>query len=338
MSAQDSLYPGPFSWRFLHPRHASGWLAVLLLGLVSLLPTRWRLALGAWLGRLAYERHAKRRTIVHINLELCFPEKHAAEREALARAFFRQFMQTVLDYGLLWWGSGRAIDARVTLEGEEHLRPHLEAGRPVILLTGHHVAVDFAGIAVNRRHRKATSMFKRLRSPVLDWFVARGRTRQGGLMFERHDNLRPLVRLIRDGYMFYYMPDEDLGPDKSVFAPFFGVPSATLTALAKLTRLCNAVVVPFMAYHHEGHYTARLFPALENYPSGDDVQDAARMNQALEAMIRIDPSQYMWSLRLFQTRPDGLTDPYPRKGRPKQAVGEGQEGQRGGRGDAEVTE
>jgi lauroyl-KDO2-lipid IV(A) myristoyltransferase len=320
MSAPDSRYPGPFSWRFLHPRHWGAWLAVAGLRLISLLPTRWRLALATRLGDLAYERNAKRRTIVEINLGFCFPELTDRERGDLARAFFRQFMQTQLDYGLLWWGSDRAIDARVSVEGEEHLRPHVEAGRPVILLTGHHVAVDFAGIAINRRY-KATSMFKRLRDPVLDWFVARGRTRQGGLMFERNDNLRPLVRLVRDGYLFYYMPDEDLGPDKSVFAPFFGEPAATLTALAKLARLCGAVVVPFMAYHRNGRYVAKLFPALENYPTGDDVADATRMNQALETMIRLDPAQYVWSLRLFQTRPNGLPDPYPRKGR-KQAVGE----------------
>ncbi|MGE0079869.1 MAG: lipid A biosynthesis acyltransferase [Thiohalomonadaceae bacterium] len=314
MSAPDSRYPGPFSWRFLHPRYLGAWLAVGALRLIALLPGRWRLALASRLGDLAYERNAKRRTIVEINLAMCFPEKSAQERAELARGFFRQFMQTQLDYGLLWWGSGRAIDARITVEGEEHLRPHVEAGRPVILLTGHHVAVDFAGIAINRRY-KATSMFKRLRDPVLDWFVARGRTRQGGLMFERNDNMRPLVRLIRNGYLFYYMPDEDLGPEKSVFAPFFGVPAATLTALGKLTRLCGAVVVPFMAYHRDGRYVARLFPALENYPTGDDVTDATAMNRALEDMIRLDPTQYVWSLRLFQTRPDGLPDPYPRKGR-----------------------
>lgn len=312
-----SPYPPPFSTRFLAPRYWGLWLGLGVLWLLTYLPGGLRRRLGTWIGDQAYRRNPKRRAIVETNLAWCFPEKSADERRWLAREYFRNMSRTVLDYGLLWWGSRRRLERTLTLEGEEHIAPHLEAGTPVILLTCHHVALDPAGIAFNLKY-PVVSIFKEGRNALLDWFIARGRARMGALIYEREDSMRPVVKATRAGYALYYLPDEDLGPERSVFAPFFGIPAATIPALSRLAKLCRAVVIPYMAYYHPetGRYTARLFPALEEYPSGDEVADAAHMNRALEMMIREAPEQYMWSLRIFQTRPDGSPPPYKMKGKP----------------------
>ncbi len=312
-----SPYPPPFPARFLAPRFWGTWVGIALLWLLTQLPRSLRTALGDRAGDLILRRNRKRRDIVFTNLEWCYPELSDTERLAIARRYFRNMARCLLDYGILWFGSRARLKRTVTLEGEEHLRPHLEANRPLILLTCHHVALDFAGIAYNLHH-PVVSIFKQGRNPLIDWFIARGRARLGAVIYERDDNMRPIVKATRAGYALYYLPDEDLGPERSVFAPFFGVQTATIPALGRLAKLCRATVLPYMAYYDpaSGAYTARLFPALEAYPTGDEVQDAARMNEALEAMIRLAPDQYMWSLRLFQTRPAGEPHPYGQKERP----------------------
>lgn len=307
----ESPYPPPFSRAFLAPRFWGVWLGLGLLWLFTLLPARWRRALGRGAGALIYRRNAKRRGFALMNLEWCFPQMPAEQREAIARDYFRYMAQGMLDYGMLWWAGERELDRQVVLAGEEHLLPHLEAGTPVILLTGHHVALDVAGIAFNRKY-PVVSIFKKVRNPLIGWFIARGRNRFGGVIHERADNMRPIVKATREGYALYYLPDEDLGPERSVFAPFFGVPTATIPALGRLAKMCRAVVLPFMAYYDAEHdrYVARLFPALENFPTGDEVEDATRMNQAIEQLVQAGPAQYMWSMRMFQTRPGGAPRPY----------------------------
>ena len=57
-------------------------------------------------------------------------------------------------------------------------------------------------------------------------------------------------------------------------------------------------------------YRVKLFPAIENFPSGDDVVDAAAMNRAIEKTILECPEQYLWTFRYFQTRPEGEAPVY----------------------------
>ena len=49
---------------------------------------------------------------------------------------------------------------------------------------------------------------------------------------------------------------------------------------------------------------------LKSFPTSDPINDAAMINKTLEKLISRDISQYMWSLRLFQTRPKGQDYPY----------------------------
>ena len=58
------------------------------------------------------------------------------------------------------------------------------------------------------------------------------------------------------------------------------------------------------------HYHLTITPELENYPSDDEVADATRVNEVLEGLIRIDPTQWMWFHRRFKTRPEGYDKIY----------------------------
>jgi len=63
-------------------------------------------------------------------------------------------------------------------------------------------------------------------------------------LFSRQQGIRPLVKAMRRGLPFYYLPDMDFGERDSIFVPFFGVPAATITGLSRIARLAGAVVCP----------------------------------------------------------------------------------------------
>jgi lauroyl/myristoyl acyltransferase len=160
-------------------------------------------------------------------------------------------------------------------------------------------------------------MMKLQRNPVVNWILNRGRLRFGGGLLSRDQGLRPVVRGLRAGLAFYYLPDEDFGPKQSVFVPFFGIPTATLPTLGRLAEMADAAVVPCFVrvLARARGYEVVLGAPLASFPSGDRLADAAAMNRAMEDGIRDMPEQYMWTLKLFKTRPDSAPAPYPHKAR-----------------------
>jgi len=90
-----------------------------------------------------------------------------------------------------------------------------------------------------------------------------------------------------------------------VFVPFFGVATQTITGTARLAQMGRAKVVPYFPSRHGNRWRVQFLPALENFPSGDDLVDAARVNAAIEAGVRMAPAQYFWVHRRFKYRPPG---------------------------------
>lgn len=268
-------------------------------------------AFGSLLGLLLWLGNAKRRHIAEVNLALCFPQLTARERRRLLRRHYDAAGRAYVDLGFLIWASARRIRRKVRLRGLEHYRAPASAGRRIILLVPHCVGVNFGGAAISPYH-PIFSMFKPARHPVANWLLNRARMRFGAQLLARSQGLRPVVRALEAGMAFYYLPDEDFGPRHSVFVPFFGVPAATLTTLGRLARTTDAVVVPCFTRLLPGGkgYEVVFRPALEDFPTGDEKADAARMNRALEEGIRLAPEQYLWTFKIFKTRPSGAPSPY----------------------------
>ncbi|KPK40043.1 MAG: hypothetical protein AMJ69_03820 [Gammaproteobacteria bacterium SG8_47] len=308
--------PPPFQRAWLAPRFWPLWGGLGIYWCISKLPWRARRLLGHGIGALAQRYGERRRRIIDLNLSWCFPELSAEQRHAMARSFFRAFGCIAVDYGVLWWGAEPRVERMIRLHGLEHVERLREHGRNVILITGHTVALDFGAAAFTLRY-PMTGPMNEARNPVINWFIARGRLRfthrHGGHLFSRAANVRAWITTVRAGSLMYYLPDEDLGgTEKTVFAPFFGVPMATLTALGRLTKLARAGVVPVMTFYNDsdGGYDVHIGPPLDGYPSDDEQRDAEDQNRALEELIRLHPEQYMWSLRIFKVRPEGEGDPY----------------------------
>jgi KDO2-lipid IV(A) lauroyltransferase len=154
-------------------------------------------------------------------------------------------------------------------------------------------------------------MYRRHADPVLEWAVKRGRLRYAAGMFAR-DELRAAVRHLKSGGILWYAPDQDMRGKDVVFAPFFGVPAATITATHQLARLSGAAVIGF--FHRRSDdgrgYVIRIEPPLAGFPTRNAAADAATVNAMIERMVREAPDEYLWIHRRFKRRPDGEAKVY----------------------------
>lgn len=299
--------------RHFHPRCWPTWLGLGAVRLLSLLPIPLLLAIGSGLGWLAGRILGGRRRIVRVNLELCFPELDAATRARMVDAHFRALGAGVFEAAIAWFAS----DARLARHGEvvglEHLDAAQADGSGVLLLTGHFTTLELGARYVSAAQRPFHVMYRPYTNIALDYFMHHQREDRSGLPALPRDDLRGLLRALRQGHSIWYAPDQTLDQRISVFAPFFGVPVATITATARLAQMGHAKVVPYFPQRIGSRYRVTFFPALDNFPSGDDVADAARINAVLEAGVRLAPTQYFWVHRRFKRMPPGMPNPYRRQ-------------------------
>ncbi len=266
--------------------------------------------MGHGLGMLAYYLGASRRNIALKNIRSCFPEFSLEEAQRVNRQHFSLVGQSVFTVPSNMWVSRERLQQRVEVVERAHYDQALADGRNIILLAPHFVGLDIGGLAMNLE-RDGVSMYQYAKNALMDEVIKRGRSRFGGVMIERKAPLRKIVKAIRKGLPFYYLPDQD-GGRKGVFVPFFHPLASTIPALGKFAKMSNAVVIPLKTRIKPkgGGYQVSLGAPLENFPHGDDMIDAAAMNKAIEAMIRTMPEQYFWVHKRFKTRPPEETTPF----------------------------
>ncbi|HSD99846.1 MAG TPA: lipid A biosynthesis acyltransferase [Burkholderiales bacterium] len=278
--------------------------------LLHLLPLQLLAPIGRGLGFLFYLLGRERRGVALTNLRLCFPRWSEAERRRVGRAHFQAFGRGVLEHGILWWASKERIQRLVRVEGIEHLEA--ARARPVIVLAPHFIGLDMGGVRM-ATETAGCSMYRQQSNRVMDDMLLRGRARfVPQRLFSRRDGIRPLIRAMREGLPFYYLPDQDFGSRDSIFVPFFGVPTATITGVSRIARLAGAVVVPAVTRQLPGAhgYVVTFYPAWSDFPTDDEERDARRVNEFIEQRVLEMPEQYLWVHKRFKTRPPGAASVY----------------------------
>jgi KDO2-lipid IV(A) lauroyltransferase len=285
-------------------------LALSLMWLLHWLPLSWQALLGRGFGHLLYRFGRERRQVTLTNLRMCFPELGAADREHLARKHFAVFGRSFLERGLLWWATPQRLCKLVRIEGLEQLQ-HTD-GKPIILLVPHFVGLDM-GWTRFTLELDMVSIYANQKNLLFNAALLKGRTRFGSsTLLSRQEGTRPAIRMMRAGKPFYYLPDMDYGQRDTIFVPFFGVPTATITGLSRLTRIAGAVVLPVVTRMEPGGqgYVVSIGPPWRDFPGVSIEADTRRMNAYIETEVLRLPEQYLWLHKRFKTRPAGEPCPY----------------------------
>jgi len=281
------------------------WLGIGFLWLLHWLPLPLQAAIGNALGWLLAMVPGKRRHVVATNLALCFPEVPEGLRRRWLRQTYQASMRAALEHGVLWWGSEARLRRLIRIDNPEAARG--DGVRPVIWLAPHFIGLDMGGVRLTMDQTVA-NLYMRAKNPVSNKMMLRGRSRfSSPVLIEKSEGIKPLLKTLKGGLPFHYSPDQNHGRHNAVFVPFFGIATATVSALPRLAKLTNAQVIPVVTRQLPWGrgYAVRFYPPWENFPTDDLEADVARMNAFIEDRIREMPGQYLWLHRRFKTRPPG---------------------------------
>lgn len=294
-----------FKPRFLLPKYWLTWLSVGILYTISWLPYRWQLGMGRGLGRLFYRFVPRRADIARRNLELCFPDMSSNDIEALVKKNMQNTGIAFFETGMAWWWPDWRIRRKLHIHGEEHLHAAQKDGKGVLLLLFHFLSLEVHA----RLHgfvKPAVGLYRPHNNAVMEYLQTLGRGRSNKYMIPRTD-VRSMLQALDQGEIAGYLPDQDYGRKRTVFAPLFAVEKAsTTTGTLLFAGNANCAVMPVTCFRRDdgSGYDMTFYPEFENFPTGDDVADVTRVNHMIEFAIQQKPEQYMWIHRRFKTRPN----------------------------------
>lgn len=298
-----------FNRALLHPKHWLTWLMLLAVWAYTYVPAPIRLWLMGKVGLMSLRLSKGRERAVKANLSLCFPESSIEQREQWMRAYAKNAGFAAGEMAWIWFRSLKTIKARTHLVGEEHLKCAQATHRPIIFLVPHTLFLEYGAFCV-AQEVPCAGIFNTFKNPVLDWLVLRRRQKLTDHIIPRQSGktIQTMTDLAKQNYAIYHLMDEDLGVKRSVFAPLFGTPKATLANMADMIRDTQAVVVPCSTHYDKttDNMVVTLDAPIDLTPiQNDAVAVATRINAAYEVMLTRCREHYMWSLRLFRNRPEG---------------------------------
>jgi KDO2-lipid IV(A) lauroyltransferase len=285
----------------------------LFMGFFRLLGVDAASSVGGWIGRhvlyhLGWARKA------HQNLAAAFPEKSAAEREALVLQVCDNVGRTAAEYAHLDKFDMAGADPRIAVERldiAETMR-----GKSVLLLSGHFANWEIMPIAATEFGLDGAIVYRPPNNPYVDRVIGRARALKGMKeQISKHQGTRRIFTILRGGKAILLLADQKT--NEGIPAPFFGRDAMTTPAPAALALKLN-VPLYFASNRRasiDGKASARfvitMHEPLDFTPSGDydkDVRDmTAAINARLEAIVRADPGQWLWIHRRWPTERDVAT-------------------------------
>ncbi len=269
--------------------------------LAGFVPLRVLHGLGAMLGWAVYLASPAYARRLRENLQASgIAPRHESGR--LLRAAIAEAGKAVTELLAIW---GRPLPEVVKLvrdcQGWEHVEAARRSGRGLLFLTPHLGAFEVAAQYAASR-MPLTVLY---RPPRLRWLEApmgAGR-RRGGLALAPTGvaGVRKLLAALRRGEAVGILPDQVPSGGEGVWAPFFGRPAYTMTLASRLAVKSGATVLLAFAERLEKGRGYRLtVRPLERPFTGEPAADARTLNEAIEALIRLRPSQYLWSYNRYK--------------------------------------
>jgi KDO2-lipid IV(A) lauroyltransferase len=241
-------------------------------------------------------KHAK----ILRNLELAFPEKETAERQALARDIWGGVGALLVEYAHLDHICLGSDGGRLETVVAGDIRAFADHGRPAIFVAAHLANWELCAAAI-MRYTAVTGVYTPLQNPYLDALLARSREALGCRLLPRDESMRGLIRELTAGRSIGMVMDQRV--DSGAPVPMFGIDKLTTLVPARLALRYDCDLVPLRTERlGDARYRVTVYPPI--VPEDPDAPESAQalqmtraINATFETWIRERPADWFCAKR-----------------------------------------
>lgn len=272
------------------------------LWLVSLLPFRALYFFADIAYGFVFYIFKYRRDVVQHNLLIAFPEKTAAERKAIEKKFYHNLIDTLIESLKFITISKKQIQQRSTGQ-YELINSLIEKGRNVHIMAGHQFNWEFANLLYSMNLKVPfVGIYMQIANKSLNRIFFNFRKQYGTVLISAQEFKSKRFDVFQHQYSLALAADQNPGdPSNGYWMNFFGKPVPFTTGPAKgAVKNNTAVVIVGFKKLRRGHYAFTTTMLAEDGSLYSPEQLTVMYKNALEKIIREDPSNYLWSHRRWK--------------------------------------
>jgi Kdo2-lipid IVA lauroyltransferase/acyltransferase len=273
-----------------------------LLWIFSLLPFRVLHFIGDGFYGIAFYILKYRRDVVMSNLRGAFPEKTDAERLQIAKQFYHNFIDTMMESIKFISISRKQIEKRSTGEFEL-LHQLIAGGKNINLMAGHQFNWEFANLLYSMNLPVPfVGVYMLINNKILNKIFFNIRKSYGTILVSAQEFKDRKDDLMQGQYVLALAADQNPGdPSNAYWTNYFGRPAPFVTGPAKNACRNNfAVAIVGFSKKRRGYYHFTTTLITEDASRFTPVQLTILYKNALEKIIRQDPANYLWSHRRWK--------------------------------------
>ena len=269
-----------------------------LLALLLALPYRWRVPATGWIASRIVAPLAGWNRRIRDNLAHVCPDLPEAEIRRIVRTVPDNAGRTLIEMYSGAEFAARAEDTPISGPGAEALLGALDAGGPILLVTGHYgnylvprAALAKRGVALGALYRPMSN------TQFNEHYAAAMADAEAPIFPATRRGLVEMIRFLARGNTLGVLTDIYVSGGAKV--TFFGKPARTSTAVAEWALKYGARVFPIYGRRRQGGLDFDLIVDRE-IPATDPVTMTQAINDSLEAEVRGHMDQWFWIHRRWK--------------------------------------
>ena len=243
-----------------------------------------------------------RKKIVYDNLNIAFPEKSSEEKKKIAKQFYRNLTDTFIETLKLLSMSETSFSKRASINFSA-AQSLVDKGFNIQFHSGHQMNWEYASLAISRALTIPwLAVYTHIESKPVERLFLRIRSRFGAIMVEKDKYRVMMPLLMRKQYALGLIADQNpSAASRAYWLNFFNKPAPFLIGPEKgAMRHKTAVVCVNIIKLKRGYYHFDCIPVTEDGSKSVSGELTRQYRDFLEAGIRKNPDNYLWSHRRWK--------------------------------------
>lgn len=275
-----------------------------LLMVVSILPYPLLYGMSDGLAFVLYYILGFRQKVVRENIARCLPEKTPEERKNIEKQFYTNLCDVFLEMAKNLTISEKNIKKRFVFKNIDLINAREKQGQSTILLLGHYS--NWEGMLSIGYHLlgKGYGVYTPLSNKYFDRLISKSREKHQAYLLSRYKTIEFIRSNVKEGAvgMYGFINDQSPYPKpKTYWRDFMGTTVPVFTGADRLAKEFNLPVF-FTEINRvkRGHYEAEISLLVDDPSACKENEITDLFTEKLEAQIRRDPAQYLWSHNRFK--------------------------------------